>query len=291
MGIGIAAGVLLAANEMQVRDWIAIAVVLAIWCIGLADDLWNLTPAIRLASELLAGAVLWSAGWQTKWFDSPVLDLAATCLLFAFLINAVNMLDGADGLAAGVIGIGAVGLVIARGGTIGELVFAGCLVAVCAAILIYNFPPASMFMGDSGSALIGAMAGVLILQRNSDASGFKDTLPLLTLFLLPLGDAGLAIIRRLRTRNSPFRGDRRHYYDLLLQRGWPIRGVLAASYGLAAILVSAGLLCESGRPSAFALTGAIAAVLLVFAWFLGSFIPDQAAPKPQGAKLLPKIEA
>jgi UDP-GlcNAc:undecaprenyl-phosphate/decaprenyl-phosphate GlcNAc-1-phosphate transferase len=291
MGIGVAAGLLLAANTMQVGDWIAVAVVLAVWGMGLADDLWNLTPPVRLASELLAGAVLWSAGWQTNWFKAPILDLAATCLLFAFLINAVNMLDGADGLAAGVIGIGAVGLAIARGGTISELAFAGCLIAVCAAILIYNFPPASMFMGDSGSALIGAMVGVLILQRGSGTGGFQDALPLLTFFMLPLGDAGLAIVRRLRTRHSPFRGDRRHYYDLLLQRGWPIRGVLATSYGLAAILVSAGLLCESGRASAFAVTGAIAAVLLIFAWFLGSFIPDQSAPKPQGAKLLPKIEA
>jgi UDP-GlcNAc:undecaprenyl-phosphate/decaprenyl-phosphate GlcNAc-1-phosphate transferase len=291
MGIGVAAGVLLAAGEMQLREWIAVAVVLSVWAIGLADDLWNLTPSFRLASELLAGAVLWSAGWQTGWFKAPSLDLAATCLLFAFLINAVNMLDGVDGLAAGVIGIGAVGLAIARGETISGLVFAGCLVAVCGAILIYNFPPASIFMGDSGSALIGAMAGVLILQGHSGTGGFNGALPLLTFFMLPLGDAGLAIIRRLRTRHSPFRGDRRHYYDLLLQRGWPIRRVLATSYGLAAILVSAGLLCESGRASAFALVGAIAAVLLILAWVLGSFIPDQAAPKPQGAKLLPKIEA
>jgi UDP-GlcNAc:undecaprenyl-phosphate/decaprenyl-phosphate GlcNAc-1-phosphate transferase len=291
MGIGVAVGVALSASGMQVRDWVAMAVVLSVWGIGLADDLWNLTPSVRLASELLAGAVLWSAGWQTDWFKAPVLDLAATCLLFAFLINAVNMLDGADGLAAGVIGIGAVGLAIARGETVSGLVLAGCLIAVCAAVLIYNFPPASIFMGDSGSALIGAMAGVLILQRNSSAGGFNAVLPVLAFFMLPLGDAGLAIIRRLRTRHSPFRGDRRHYYDLLLQRGWPIRGVLAISYGLTAILVSAGLLCESGRASAFALIGAIAAVLLIFAWVLGSFIPDQAAPKPQGAKLLPKIEA
>jgi UDP-GlcNAc:undecaprenyl-phosphate GlcNAc-1-phosphate transferase len=291
MGIGVAAGALLSANAMQARDWIAIAVVLSVWGMGLADDLWDLTPAVRLASELLAGGVLWYAGWQTDWFTSPILDLAATCLLFAFLINAVNMLDGADGLAAGVIGVGAVGLAIARGENISELVFAGCLVAVCAAILIYNFPPASIFMGDSGSALIGAMAGVLILQRNSATRGANDALLLLICFMLPLGDAGLAIVRRLRTRHSPFRGDRRHYYDLLLQRGWPIRRVLAVSYGLAAILVSAGLLCESGRASALALTGAIAAALLIFAWFLGSFIPDQAPPKPQRAKLLPKIEA
>ncbi len=291
MGIGVAIGVLLAANVLEIRDWIAIAVVLSVWAMGLADDLWNLTPAVRLAGELLAGAVLWSAGWQTSWFRAPILDLTATCLLFAFLINAVNMLDGADGLAAGVIGVGAVGLAIARGEALSELVLAGCLVAVCAAILIYNFPPASIFMGDSGSALIGAMAGVLLLQRNSDTPGFKDALPLLTFFMLPLGDAGLAIVRRLRTKHSPFRGDRRHYYDLLLQRGWPIRKVLLTSYGLAAILVFAGLLCESGRTSAFALTPTIAGVLLIFAWFLGSFIPDQAAPKPRGAKLLPKIEA
>ncbi len=291
MAIGLAAGLVLSAGAIHSEDWIGIGIVLAVWAIGISDDLWNLPPSLRLGSELLAGAALWIAGWQTNWFKTPILDLAATCLLFAFLINAMNMLDGADGLATGVVGIGAVGLAIARGDTSGELVFAGCLIAVCAAMLVYNFPRASIFMGDSGSTLIGALVALLVLQPRSSAAGFNDTLPLLVFFMLPLGDAGLAIVRRLRTRSSPFRGDRRHFYDLLLRRGWPIRGVLAVSYGLTAILVSAGLLCESGRASALVLTGAIAAVLLTFAWFLGSFIPDQAAPKPQGARLLPKIEA
>jgi UDP-GlcNAc:undecaprenyl-phosphate GlcNAc-1-phosphate transferase len=239
----------------------------------------------------LGGAVLWCAGWQTDWFKAPMLDLAATCLVFAFFINAVNMLDGADGLAAGIAAIGAIGLIIARGDSPSTLVMAGCLAAACTAMLLFNFPPASIFMGDSGSTLVGRLAGVLVLQTSPVEPGFGQTLPLLAFFMLPLGDAGLAIVRRLRTRNSPLRGDRRHYYDLLLQRGWPIRSVLAVSYALTAVLVSTGLLCESGRVSALALTGAIGIGLLALALFLGSFTPDSEVPKPQGAKLLPKIEA
>lgn len=291
MAVGLAVGVLLSGNVTSVRDWIAAAVVLAVWAVGFADDLWNLSPSARLATELLGGAVLWCAGWQTNWFKTPALDLAATCLLFAFFVNAMNMLDGADGLAAGVAGIGGIGLAVVLGDTPSGVLFAGCLIAVCAAMLIHNFPPASIFMGDSGSSLIGALIGVMILQHNSTAPGISEALPLLAFFALPIGDALLAIVRRLRTRHSPFQGDRRHYYDLLLQRGWPIQGVLAVSYGLTAVLVSAGVLCESGRTGAYALAGAIGIGLFALAWFLGSLTPDPQVPKPQSAKLLPKIEA
>jgi len=292
MGAGILAGAALAAPVMAARDWIGIGVVLAIWFTGLADDLWNLTPSVRLASELLGGAILWLAGFQTDWFKTPAFDLAATCVLFALFINAMNMLDGADGLAAGVAAIGAIGFALAPGASLATLTFAVCLIAVCAAMLIYNFPPASIFMGDSGSTLIGALIGLLVLERGSSAAGFAGTLPLIAFFLLPVGDAGLAVIRRLRSRHSPFQGDRRHYYDLLLQRGWPIGAVLGVSYGVTAILVCAGLLCESGRVSAFILMAVLALALLVFAGILGSFTPDpQVAKSPQGAKLLPKIEA
>ncbi|MGH9716740.1 MAG: glycosyltransferase family 4 protein [Candidatus Acidiferrales bacterium] len=292
MAIGIAAGVLVAARDMQPHEWIGIGVVLGVWAVGFADDLRNLTPSARLASQLLGGAVLWFSGFQTNWFKTPELDLAATCVLFALLVNAMNMLDGADGLATGVAAIGAIGLAVVLGSSPSGAILAGCLIAVCAAMLIYNFPPASIFMGDSGSTMIGAVVGFLVLQRTSAEPGIVGTLPLMAFFLLPVGDAGLAIIRRLRTRHSPFQGDRRHYYDLLLQRGWPIRKVLGVSYGLTAILVSAGLLCESGRVSAFVLAGALGIALLTFAGALGSFTPEQEAPKPpQGANLLPKIEA
>ena len=290
MAIGIAIGVILSADAMHTRDWLAIAVVMAGWAVGLADDLWTLSPSVRLASELAGGAALWCGGWQTHWFEAPALDLAATCVLFAFFVNAMNMLDGADGLAAGVAAIAAIGLILARSDSASSLVLSGCLAAVCIATLIYNLPPASIFMGDSGSTLIGALAGLLILEQNSAEPGFTHALPLLAFFILPLGDAGLAIVRRLRTRHSPFRGDRRHYYDLLLRRGWPIRSVLAVSYGLTAVLVSAGLLCESRRMSAFALTGTIGIGLLALAWFLGSFTPAARTPKAQGRKLLQNIE-
>ncbi|MGH9686187.1 MAG: glycosyltransferase family 4 protein [Candidatus Acidiferrales bacterium] len=291
MAFGIFVGVLLSAGAMRGRDWIAVGVVLAIWAVGFADDLWNLSPSMRLASELLGGGVLWCAGWQAIWFKTPALNLAATCLLFAFFVNAVNMLDGVDGLAAGICAIGAIGLTVVLGGSRSGVVLGGCLIAVCAAMLIHNFPPASIFMGDSGSALIGSLAALLVLQHNSAEPGVYQALPVIAFFMLPLGDAGLAIVRRLRTRHSPFRGDRRHYYDLLLQRGWQVRRVLAVSYGLTAILVAVSLLCESERGSGFALTGVIGLTLLAVAWYLGSLTPDPQARKPQNAELLPKIEA
>jgi hypothetical protein len=99
---------------------------------------------------------------------------------------------------------------------------------------------------------------------------------------LPLGDAFAAIVRRIRSRRSPFLGDRCHFYDLLQARGWRIESILAFSFFLTAALVLAGLLSIRGAISATALLTAEVGLITVGGYFLGSFDPE--APAKESKK-------
>jgi UDP-GlcNAc:undecaprenyl-phosphate GlcNAc-1-phosphate transferase len=106
-----------------------------------------------------------------------------------------------------------------------------------------NFPPAKIFMGDSGSTALGLCIAFLSLDfyRSNPAAKFSPIFPILV-GSVPLLDLILAVLRRLRARVSPFRGDRRHFYDLLLARGWSPEKVALASYAATAALALIGRL-------------------------------------------------
>lgn len=223
----------------------AVVLILAVvWAIGLLDDLKGTSPYLRLAVDFGCGAAFWLLGWRLQWFSNPYLDFLATIAFLTFAINSMNMLDGMDGLALTVSGIASVGFIILLSGQpIGfSSGLAWSLAAVCAAMFLYNRPPAQIFIGDSGSTLLGAALAFLALDwvRNDSAS-HSILVPLLFLGV-PVADAIAAVIRRVRAKKSPFAGDRRHFYDLLLGRGWSVRQILttAAAATLALVIFSLG---------------------------------------------------
>jgi UDP-GlcNAc:undecaprenyl-phosphate GlcNAc-1-phosphate transferase len=214
------------------RSMGAVLVILAtVWAVGLLDDLKGTSPYLRLAVDFGCGAALWLLGWRLQWFSNPVLDFAATVAFLAFAINSMNMLDGMDGLALTVGGIASIGFILLLSeqpiGFASGLAWS--LAAVSAAMFLFNRPPAQMFIGDSGSTLLGASLAFLALDWvRIDAPTHSSAVPLLFLGI-PLADAFAAVIRRLRGRKSPFAGDRRHFYDLLLRRGWSVPKILRVS--------------------------------------------------------------
>lgn len=143
-----------------------------------------------------------------------------------------QLIKGVDGIAAGVVGIIALAYAVFPGGA-GNPFASGIAFGVagtCAGFLAYNLPPAKIFLGDSGSTALGLAVAFLALDfwRSQPASVTVPNLlfPFL-LCALPLLDAALAIIRRLLRLTSPLAGDRRHFYDLLLARGYsPVRVAL-----------------------------------------------------------------
>ncbi len=255
------------------------AVSLLVWVTGLVDDLRGLPPIVRLLVQLGVGVVLSVAGWSIPIFANSLLNLVCTCIFVSAFINAFNFLDGADGVAA------SVALVICLAYALmpsSQMSAAGCIVATalagcCAAFLLFNFPPARIFMGDSGSTLLGLSIAFLGLDFCTAQPGNDSRLLLPIVFAgLPLLDLGLAMLRRLRKRISPFSGDRQHFYDLLLQRGWPARRVVGVSVLCTAALTLGGwavshqnALLPSLLLAAFSIS-----LLVVIAIYLGSLRID-----------------
>jgi glycosyl transferase family 4 len=179
-----------------------------------------------------------------------------------------NFLDGADGLASGVAGI--IGVTYALlpwpvGDRLAPAI-AWTLAGACAGFLLSNFPPAKIFLGDSGSTVLGLSIGFLSLSfyRSPFATGPRLLLPLVVAGL-PLLDAGLTVIRRVRGRVSPFYGDRRHIYDLLGSRGVSARAVALVCYATTMLLGLIGLIGLRSKPVDFFILASVGVVTLLIA--------------------------
>ncbi|MFP5333944.1 MAG: glycosyltransferase family 4 protein [Actinomycetes bacterium] len=230
------------------RDpWAILAAGALVCLLGVADDVWGLDALTKLAGQVLAAGLL---AWQgVQLVSLPVggvtvgsggLFLALTVAAVVVTINAVNFVDGLDGLAAGVMAIGGGAFfvytyLLTRGtssddySSLAALVVAA-LVGVCVGFLPHNFNPARIFMGDSGSMLLGlllASAAIGVTGQVdptvvSDAQLVPAYFPLLlpvVVLLLPLTDLALAVLRRVTAGQSPFAADRLHLHHRLLDLG------------------------------------------------------------------------
>ena len=250
------------------------------------DDIRRLSPICRLIAQFAAGALLWREGWRLPLFGQGLLGLVAVCLYVALFANAINLLDGADGVASGVACIIAIAYIVLPG--TGENGFAPAvawsLAGACAAFLSANSPPAKLFMGDSGSTAIGL--AIAFLGLDYSRSNPSTASPLIFSILiagLPLLDAVLAVIRRLRCRVPVLHGDRRHAYDILLARGWHPRRVALACYVITAILAVIGW--SSVHSSQFWIVTVVSlGTLALVALRLGSLRGDGGNP-PQAAQV------
>lgn len=150
-------------------------------------------------------------------------------------------------------------------------------------VVIFNFAPARIFMGDSGSTTLGFTVAFLALAfcRSSGGTTHSLAFPLLVA-ALPLFDAGLAVVRRLRDAASPFYGDRRHLYDLLLARGWSSRKVALVSYSVTAAMGAIGWIGLRLDPERLWLLAALSfAALFVAALRLGSLRAERRVQRMQ----------
>jgi len=270
MYLGVAAAVLLASQlPALTRGFVYSsgmpAVVAAgglIMVVGLIDDRWGLDALTKFAGQITAASVLVTMGvaWSVLYIPfggvgTIVLDQASSILLTLALtvsiVNAMNFVDGLDGLAAGLglitasaICIFSVGLLHDHGGDVlfyPPAVISVVLAGVCLGFLPHNFHPARIFMGDSGSMLIGLMLAAASTTAagpiSQSAYGARDVFALLSPFLLvfavmlvPALDMLLAIVRRTRAGLSPFSPDKMHLHHRLLQIGHSHRRVVLLIY-------------------------------------------------------------
>jgi UDP-N-acetylmuramyl pentapeptide phosphotransferase/UDP-N-acetylglucosamine-1-phosphate transferase len=198
----------------------AIVGALIVAIVSFADDLRGLPAAARLAAQLgvVAFALAWlpGAGAIFQGLLPPWLDLLLTGLLWVWLVNLYNFMDGIDGIAAVetvCIGLGLV-LVAAASG-LGSAPLAAALAAGAAGFLVWNRHPARIFMGDVGSVPVGFLVGWLLLE----AAGKGLWAPALLLPLYFLADATWTLLRRIAHGHRPWQPHREHFYQLAVRRG------------------------------------------------------------------------
>lgn len=247
----LAFGMLAGGAPVSERTWPFYVGLLIILLAGLTDDVRGLSPRFRLGVQAVAALVLCLPGERRFLvFGFTWVDLFISCLFVVVLVNSFNFLDGSDGLAAGVSGMIGLGYILVDGGTKGSLVgiVAWALLGGCLGFLVFNLPPARIFLGDSGSTSLGFIVAFLGLDFHSGNSTAGSTWLLPLVFAgVPLTDFALTIWRRLRRHEPLFCGDREHYYDLLLQRGWSPRHVALWTYAASGALTGAGVMLHRLR--------------------------------------------
>ncbi len=242
-----------------------------ICAVGVLDDIFDLDALTKFGGQVLAVGILIYSGIQFRYFFQSdgwafALDEAQGALLTAVVVlatvNAVNFIDGLDGLAAGVIGIGGTAFFVfcylltvindVNRATTGAMLSAA-LAGACAGFLVHNFHEARLFMGDSGSMLIGLVlsgsAITVTTQFSADdvalgADGARASLlpmllpallPILIL-IVPLADLVMAVVRRTRAGRSPFAPDKQHLHHRLLEIGHSHRRAVLLMWLWAALI-------------------------------------------------------
>jgi UDP-GlcNAc:undecaprenyl-phosphate/decaprenyl-phosphate GlcNAc-1-phosphate transferase len=221
--------------------------------LGLADDLRPLPVSTRVVVELavaITGALV---------VPGPPLARVATAVLVLGLLNAVNLLDGQDGLAAGV------GIVIAGGfaflGGAATPIALG-LAGALAGFLVFNRPPARIYLGDAGAYFVGTTVALLPALTHHAPTTWSTWWAVPLLVGLPVADTAIAIVRRRRAHRPLLQGDRSHVYDQLVDRGMSVGNSTLVGIGVQVVLTGLGLAATRAQPAvAFGVTVVSALVL------------------------------
>ena len=210
--------------------------------VGLLDDILSLRPWKRLAAETVAATLVWFGGIHVTAFaeHSPsgtAVSLILTVLWIVTCTNAINLIDGVDGLAAGVSLFAAGTMVIAAllDRNIAMALAVAPLAGALLGFLRYNFSPASIFLGDCGSLTIGFLLGCFGLVWSEKSTTLLGLTAPLMVLAVPLLDVVVAILRRLLRGQPIFAADRAHIHHKLLSRGLSPRQLVFAIYGICAI--------------------------------------------------------
>jgi UDP-GlcNAc:undecaprenyl-phosphate GlcNAc-1-phosphate transferase len=214
--------------------------------LGSYDDLRGCGASLKLAVQVVAALVLYGAGFGieqlTNPFDDAVglsaLALPVTILWIVGITNAINLIDGLDGLASGVVLIAAVTLLVIAGRVdeTAVVLTAAVLAGSLAGFLPHNLPPARIFLGDTGSLFLGVtIAAVSLLHNRKGALTITLLLPVV-LLALPILDTTLAFCRRIAGLRHPFQGDTQHLHHRLLRLGLAPYAALALFYSVSLAL-------------------------------------------------------
>jgi UDP-N-acetylmuramyl pentapeptide phosphotransferase/UDP-N-acetylglucosamine-1-phosphate transferase len=266
-GLGIFAGFLLACllsagfrESPELQYFIAASIV--VFFLGLKDDILVISPVKKFLGQVAAATfIIYKGGIQISSmhgflgvYELPqMFSLLLTYFTVLVIINSFNLIDGIDGLAGtlGIIASSIFGFYFLKAGLSAYAIMGFSLAGSLAAFLIFNYNPAKIFMGDTGSMLIGLVNAVLVLKFISIAEEPGVTFPVVaspaigfTALLIPLLDTLRVFAIRIYHQRSPFSPDRNHIHHLMLDKGWSHTTITCTLSVFSVIFVAAAYYCR-----------------------------------------------
>ena len=258
---------------------------LILFLLGLIDDIKSLSPQIRLFIQVLVALMVAGSGINIEKIDLAWINiepiylprLLSTCLTTFWIVgltNAINWLDGVDGLASGIAGLSALGLTIIsyqNGQSLVPIVAAS--ISGCSfGFLRFNFFPARMLMGDSGSYFLGFSLSIIsILSTSLEINPVGIFIPVF-LFIIPLFDMFLVIIGRIVKRESPFLADRSHIHHKFIDSGYSELATVIFIYSISQWVVVLATGLASNNDGLYILAVLLSSVLLFFGFILAKYV-------------------
>lgn len=222
--------------------------------VGAWDDRFDLSPRIKLLGQIIAACVVVGFGVRVDFIMLPFgdginigwLGIPLTILWIVGVTNAINLIDGLDGLAAGVsaIATGTILVLAVMMGNITVVLFSSVLLGCTLGFLIFNFHPAKIFMGDSGALFLGFSLATLSVLGFKQATLVSFIVPIVILGV-PLSDTFYAIVRRVLHKQPISAADKNHLHHCLLALGLSHRQTVFVIYGIAALFALSAILLSS----------------------------------------------
>ena len=259
--------------DAQMRGVLLGAVIILV--VGVLDDCLTLRALPKFLAQIVSALIVYASGCEIRYVSNPfsagLIDLGVfsgfvTVIWIVMMTNAVNFIDGLDGLAVGVSGIStATMLVIAMlMGEEGVAVILAALLGACLGFLPYNFNPAQIFMGDTGSTFLGFVLASMSIQGLFKMYAVISFLVPFLILGVPFFDITFAVIRRLAKHQNPMTADRGHIHHRLIDMGLNQKQSVAIVYMLTGVLgLAAVLLANSTGTKAFILFSAVCVVAIV----------------------------
>jgi len=256
----------------------------AIFLLGLVDDLTNMDPQHKLAGQIIVSAIMLFLGFQLQWTGSKTLDLLISILWLVGITNAFNLLDNMDGLAAGIAFIGGMFLLLflllypqALRVDMGVLFVLSAFLGALLGFLVYNFNPASIFMGDAGSLFIGFLLASLTMKvqgKGLQGGGIFHLISVISvpifIVLIPILDTALVSITRKLFGRHISQGGKDHSSHRLVALGFSERNAVLVLYGFSIVAGSLALIMPKVSPYVGVVILTLYLLVILFFWiYLG----------------------
>ncbi len=255
---------------------------ITIFLVGLADDLFEINPQHKLVGQIIIASILVIFGFQVNWFESLTANLVISIFWIIGIINAFNLLDNMDGLSAGIALIAALFLFLAQvyispavNSSFPALLLLSVFIGTILGFLFYNFNPASIFMGDSGSLLIGFLLAGLTTEASGLMVGPQSghlvsvlAIPILILFVPILDTTFVSLMRKLSGRSISV-GGRDHSSHRMVAIGFSEKTAVFLLYGFAAV---SGLLAMAITRFSLSVSLVLVVIYLLFIIFFWIYL-------------------